>query len=79
MEDEFYNNHKELNKLVYVAYGSLDNNKVLVVNPSNDFMQTIQKRNYTGLKFVPEVLEGETHISVYATALTHGLKTIYKR
>jgi predicted alpha/beta superfamily hydrolase len=79
MEDEFYKNHKELNKLLYMAYGSLDNNKVLVVNPSKDFMQTIQKRNYTGLKFVPEVLEGETHISVYATALTHGLKTIFKR
>jgi predicted alpha/beta superfamily hydrolase len=79
MEDEFYKNHKELNKLLYMAYGSLDNNKVLVVNPSKDFMQTIQKRNYAGLKFVPEVLEGETHISVYATALTHGLKTIFKR
>jgi predicted alpha/beta superfamily hydrolase len=79
MEDEFYKNHKELNKLLYMAYGSLDNNKVLVVNPSKDFMQTFQKRNYTGLKFVPEVLEGETHISVYATALTHGLKTIFKR
>jgi len=79
MEDEFYNNHKELNKLLYMAYGASDNNKVLVVNPSKYFMQTIQKRNYTGLKFVPEVLEGETHISVYATALTHGLKTIFKR
>jgi predicted alpha/beta superfamily hydrolase len=79
MEDEFYKNHKELNKLLYMAYGSLDNNKVLVVNPSKDFMQTIQKRNYAGLKFVPEVLEGETHISVYATALTHGLKTVFKR
>jgi predicted alpha/beta superfamily hydrolase len=79
IEDGYFGNHKELNKLVYMAYGSLDNNKVLVVNPSKDFMQTIQKRNYTGLKFVPEVLEGETHISVYATALTHGLKTIFKR
>ncbi len=45
MEDEFYKNHKELNKLFYMAYGSLDNNKVLVVNPSKYFMQTIQKRN----------------------------------
>ena len=78
MEDEFYNNNKKLNKLLYLAYGSLDNNKILVVNPSNDFMQTIQKRNYTGLKFVPEILEEETHISVYTTALTHGLISIFK-
>jgi hypothetical protein len=47
------------------------------VNPSKDFIQTIQNHNYTGLKFVPEVFEAETHISVYATALTHGLKTIF--
>jgi len=79
MEDEFYNKHKVLNKMIYMAYGNLDINKLLVVNPSKDFMQTIQKHNYTGLNFVPEVFEGETHISVYATALTHGLKTIFKR
>ena len=77
MEDEFYNKHKVLNKLIYMAYGTLDINKVLVVNPSKDFIQTIQNHNYTGLKFVPEVFEAETHISVYATALTHGLKTIF--
>jgi hypothetical protein len=62
-----------------LSYGTLDNNIEVVVNPTIQFIQTIQRRNYEGLKFVPEVFEGETHISVYATALTHGLKTIYKR
>jgi len=79
IENDFFGNHKELDKLLYLSYGTLDNNIEVVVNPTIQFIQTIQRRNYEGLKFVPEVFEGETHISVYATALTHGLKTIFKR
>jgi hypothetical protein len=78
IENEYFNNHKELNKLVYMAYGSLDYPN-LVVNPTNELIQTIQMRNYKGIKFVPQIFEGETHISVYGTALTHGLMTIFKR
>jgi hypothetical protein len=61
-----------------MACGSLDD-KDLIINPVNEFIKTIQMRNYVGLKFVSQIFEGETHISVYATALTHGLKTIFKR
>jgi predicted alpha/beta superfamily hydrolase len=41
MEDDYSGNHKELNKLVYMAYGSLDNNKVLVANPTFEFIHMI--------------------------------------
>jgi len=79
MEDDYSGNHRELNKLVYLAYGSLDNNKELVVNPTVEFINTIKKHNYEGLKFISEVFDGETHISVYPVALTHGLKTVFKQ
>ena len=49
------------------------------LKPTNELIQAIQMRNYEGLKFVPQIFEGETHISVYGTALTHGLMTIFKR
>jgi predicted alpha/beta superfamily hydrolase len=78
MEVNYFNKHKELNKLVYMAYGSLDS-KDWIINPTNELIQTIQVRNYEGLRFTPQVFEGETHISVYPVALTHGLKTIFKR
>jgi predicted alpha/beta superfamily hydrolase len=78
MEVDYFNKHKELNKMVYMAYGSLDN-KDWIINPTNELIQTIQVRNYEGLKFIPQVFEGETHISVYPVALTHGLKTLFKR
>ena len=79
MEDDYSGNHKELNKLVYMAYGSLDNNKVLVANPTFEFIHMINMRNYAGLKFTSHVFEGETHISVFSTALTNGLKSIFER
>jgi uncharacterized protein len=79
MEDDYSGNHKELNKLVYMAYGSLDNNTVLVANPTAEFIHTIKMRNYEGLKFISQVFEGEGHISVFSTALTNGLKSIFER
>ena len=78
MEVEYFSNHKDLNKLVYMTYGSLDS-KEIIINSTNELVQTIQKRNYEGLKFTPRIFEGETHISVFSTALTNGLKTIFKR
>jgi predicted alpha/beta superfamily hydrolase len=78
MEVDYFNKHKELNKLVYMAYGSLDS-KDWIINPTNELIQTLQARNYEGLKFTPQAFEGETHISVYPVALAHGLKTVFKR
>jgi predicted alpha/beta superfamily hydrolase len=78
METEYSGNHKALNKKVYIAYGSLDN-KSWVIDPTRELISSIQLHNYEGLKFMPEVLEGETHISSYGTALTHGLKTLFRR
>jgi predicted alpha/beta superfamily hydrolase len=76
LETDYYRNHKTLNKTVYIAYGSLDD-KDLIIIPSEEIIQTIQMRKYEGLKFVPQIFEGETHISVYSTALTNGLKTLF--
>jgi len=78
LETEYFRNHKELNKTVYMAYGTLDD-KDLIINPTDEFIKNIQTRNYEGLKLTSRIFEGETHISVYPTALTNGLKTIFKR
>lgn len=78
MEEEYFSNHKDLNKLVYMTYGSLDSKEV-IINSTNELMQTIQKRNYERLRFATRIFEGETHISVFPTALTNGLKSIFER
>jgi uncharacterized protein len=77
-EADYFNRHKDLNKIVYLAYGSLDD-KDWTINPTDEFLRAIQQHNYSGLKFNSEIFKGETHISVYPEALTHGLKALFRR
>jgi len=73
----YFKNHKALNKAVYLAYGSLDN-RDWTIDPTIEFIRTLQSHNYSEIKFSTEVFKGETHISVYPVALTHGLKYLFK-
>jgi len=77
-EADYFSKHKDLNKIVYMAYGSSDD-KDWVIDPSNELIQVLQTRKYEGLKFIQQVFKGETHISVFPVAMTHGLKTVFKR
>ena len=77
LESEYFVNHKELNKAVYIAYGSLDSQEV-IISPATELIQMIQTHNYKGLRLVTRVFEGETHMSVPSVAITNGLKTLFK-
>jgi uncharacterized protein len=77
LESEYFINHKELNKAVYIAYGSLDSKEV-IISPATELIQMIQMHNYKGLRLVTRVFEGETHMSVPSVAITNGLKTLFK-
>jgi uncharacterized protein len=77
LESEYFVNHKELNKAVYIAYGSLDSKEV-IISPATELIQMIQMHNYKGLRLVTRVFEGETHMSVPSVAITNGLKTLFK-
>ena len=76
LESEYFGNHKELNKTVSMAYGSLENKDY--TNPIDEFIQNIQAHNYQGLKLVTRIFEGETHMSVPSAAINHGLRTLFK-
>ncbi|MGD0754866.1 MAG: alpha/beta hydrolase-fold protein [Bacteroidales bacterium] len=77
LESEYFVKHKELNKAVYIAYGSLDSKEV-IISPATELIQMIQMHNYKGLRLVKRVFEGETHMSVPSVAITNGLKTLFK-
>ena len=77
LESEYFVNHKELNKAVYIAYGSLDSKEV-IISPATELIQMIQMHNYNGLRLVTRVFEGESHMSVPSVAITNGLKTLFK-
>jgi predicted alpha/beta superfamily hydrolase len=76
-EAEYFSKHKDLKKMVFMAYGSLDNDD-WVKNPTDKLIQLVETRKYEGLNFIPQIFKGETHISVFPVALTHGLKALYK-
>jgi len=77
-EADYFRKHKVLNKTVFMAYGSLDNND-WVINPTIELIKIMEMHKYEGLKFTQQIFKGETHISVYPVALTHGLKLVFKR
>ena len=82
LEAEYFSNHKELNKIVYLSIGSLEgktpNNKD-AMNLINEFSQNIQAHNYKGLTLVTRIFEGETHSSVPPTVLNNGMRTLFKK
>jgi len=76
-ETDYFKSHKELHKMVFLAYGDSDN-KDWVIDPTNEFIKIVQLHKYDSLKFVTQVFKGETHISVFPGALTRGLKTVFR-
>lgn len=61
---------------VYSAIGTDD--EEAVKEPWQRFNAQLTGRTYDGLRFQSEVFQGETHISVFPIALTHGLKWLFQ-
>lgn len=79
LEAEYFSNHKELNKIVYLSIGSLENwNDNEFINNLKELSQKIQAHNYKGLTLVTRIFEGETHSSVPPTVLNTGMRTLFK-
>lgn len=79
LEAEYFSNHKELNKIVYLSIGSLENwRNNEPINNLNELSQIIQAHNYKGLTLVTRIFEGETHPSVTPTVLSNGMRTLFK-
>jgi uncharacterized protein len=78
-EAEFFCNHKELNNIVFLSIGSLENwNDNEFIKNLNELSKNIQSRNYKGLTLVTRIFEGETHTSVAPTAFSNGLRILFK-
>jgi uncharacterized protein len=76
MEIEYSTKNKELNRILYFADGTLKD-PVWTDNPNEEFIANIKSHNYSGLVFISQIYKEETHISVFPTAITNGLKTMF--
>ncbi len=74
-QKNFITENDELNGKVFISYGSLEPEIML---PSiNSFINTLEERNYKGLKLTTQIFENETHTSVVAASTSHALKVLY--
>jgi predicted alpha/beta superfamily hydrolase len=81
LEAEYFSNHKELDKIVLLDIGSLEDKipyNEESINLINELSQNIQVHNYKGLRLVTRIFEGETHSSVTSTAISNGLRILFK-
>lgn len=76
LETEYFSNHKELNKIVFLSIGSMEN--MIIQGLINELSKNIKAHNYEGLTLVTRIFEGDTHYSVPSSALNHGLRTLFK-
>jgi uncharacterized protein len=75
-ENDFAQNHNTLKATVYSSVGKLDDHDK-IINPWKEFVEIVENRNYKGLKITNEIIDGETHLSVWPTSFTKGLKYVY--
>jgi predicted alpha/beta superfamily hydrolase len=75
-EASFSESSTSLPAIVYSALGTAD--EEATIQSWHRFNAQITGREYEGLSFFPETFEGETHLSVFPVALTHGLKWAFQ-
>lgn len=76
LESEYRRQHRELPVHLYTAVGGED--QPVILESWERWNQGIETGAYQGLRHVGERLAGETHISVFPTAVTHGLKAVWR-
>ena len=75
-EERYFREHQELNAIVYTAIGEFDD--PYIMSAWHEFNARINERKYQGLIWHTKVFPGENHISVFPSALTHGLRMVFK-
>jgi hypothetical protein len=73
-EKKYAQENKNLDVVVYTSVGSLDNETIL--NPWKEFNNLVLGRNYKNLNYKAEIIDGESHLSMFPAALTKGLKYV---
>ncbi len=72
-ESEYARTHKELPARLYLAVGGAEG----LSAPVQEFMRTLQSRNYKGLKLETRVAEGERHAGNKPEIYNRGLRFLF--
>jgi predicted alpha/beta superfamily hydrolase len=80
-EQEYARTHHDLPVRLYLSVGGREETEANFTHMETNLKQlagTISNRHYPGLHLRTQLLDGETHFSVYPVALSHGLREIYR-
>jgi len=81
-QKEYAQTHKDLKARVYLSAGAREETEAGFTRMETNVRQLaalLDDRHYPNLAIQTQVLEGETHFSVFPTALDHGLRYLFKR
>ncbi|MBN2812613.1 MAG: alpha/beta hydrolase [Bacteroidales bacterium] len=73
-EENYAETNKTLNAIVFTSIGNLDDKTI--TEPWKEFNNLISKRKYENLVYETEIIENETHLSMFPAALTKGIKFV---
>ena len=73
-ENKYFESHKSLNANVFTAIGILDDKSI--IEPWKEFVTQLESRKYSGLTFNKWIIDNETHLSMFPSGLTRGLKIV---
>lgn len=80
-EQDYAKNHPDLPARVYLSVGGEEETATKFAHMETNlhkFSESLKNRHYPHLQLRTQVLEGETHFSVYPAALSHGLRFLFK-
>lgn len=74
LQTRFRSAHAEMPVALYVAVG--DQDTAVILDSWERWNEALARSAYGGLGYVTEKISGETHISVFPSAVTRGLKAV---
>ena len=81
-EHEYARTHHDLPARVYLSAGGREETEAGFTRMATNVKkldELLANRHYPGLRLTTQVLEGETHSSVFPAALNQGLRELYSR
>jgi hypothetical protein len=72
-EAEYARTHKELPVRLFLAVGESEG----LANPVEQFMKTLESREYKGLKLETRVIDGERHAGNKPETFNRGLRFVF--
>jgi predicted alpha/beta superfamily hydrolase len=81
-EQEYARTHHDLAARLYLSAGGREETEANFTRMETNVKKLgtlLTNRHYPGLQLRTQVLEGETHSSVFPTALDHGLRDLYSK